>query len=286
VIFTILYLCLGLSFANPHTTQVPTERRLVAIGDLHGDLSSALDVLRLAKVVDAQGRWCAGDTVLVQTGDTTDRGPNSRAIMDLVRRLQGEATAAGGQVVALLGNHEVMNTQGDWRYVNPEDVTEFGSISSRRAALSKDGEYGRWLATLDAVAKVEDTIFVHGGLRPDIAKLGIEAINTGVRNEMFGSTRHFTASEGPLWFRGYVQAPEAEACPLLDEALQILGAKRMVVGHTTQRQGKVLSRCDGKLAVIDIGISAHYGGNLGYWESLNGDARAVYTAGTTDLIDP
>jgi hypothetical protein len=259
---------------------------VVAIGDLHGDLDQALEVLRLAGLVDDRGHWCGGETVLVQTGDITDRGPNSRTIMDLVMRLQAEAKAAGGKVIPLLGNHEVMNTQGDWRYVHPDDIIEFGSTEKRREALSATGEYGRWLASLDAVAKVEETIFVHGGVRPEVARLGIETINAGVRREMFSKDRRLTAGEGPLWFRGFVQAPEAVACPLLDDSLQILGAKRMVVGHTTQRQGRILSRCAGKLSVIDIGISDHYGGNIGFWESVNGDARAVYPTGTTDLTDP
>ena len=206
--------------------------------------------------------------------------------MDLLRRLQQEAKAAGGQVIPLLGNHEVMNTQGDWRYVNPDDITEFGSIASRREALSENGEYGGWLATLDAVAKVDGTVFVHGGVRPEFAKAGIDAINAGVRSELFSTARSLTASEGPLWFRGYVQDPEAQACPLLEEALQLLGAKRMVVGHTTQRQGEILSRCGGKLSVIDIGISTHYGGHIGYWESINGDARAVYLQREEDILDP
>jgi hypothetical protein len=83
-----------------------------------------------------------------------------------------------------------------------------------------------------------------------------------------------------------VQAPEADACPALEKALKALGATRMVVGHTTRRDGKVASRCDGRLAVIDIGIADHYGAHLGGWRSDAGDARAVYPTGTVDLPDP
>ena len=80
----------------PASPSPPASARIVAIGDLHGDLDNALDVLRLAGLVDDRGAWTGGSTTLVQTGDTTDRGPDSRGVMDLMRRLQQEATAAGG----------------------------------------------------------------------------------------------------------------------------------------------------------------------------------------------
>ena len=90
---------------------------------------------------------------------------------------------------------------------------------------------------------------------------------------------------GPTWFRGYSKLPEAEACALLEQALGSLGARRMVVGHTTSR-GEIDVRCGGRFAVIDVGISAHYGHHLGAWESIEGDARALRTTGTADIVDP
>ena len=48
--------------------SAPAGPRVVAIGDLHGDLTHALGVLQLAGVVDGEGRWAGGDTTLVQTG--------------------------------------------------------------------------------------------------------------------------------------------------------------------------------------------------------------------------
>jgi hypothetical protein len=92
--------------------------------------------------------------------------------------------------------------------------------------------------------------------------------------------------ESPIWFRGYVNEPEAQACPQLAEALRALDARRMVVGHTTQESGQVLSRCGGALLVIDVGIADHYGGHLGAIELVDGDARAISAGGPRDLPDP
>jgi hypothetical protein len=48
-------------------------RRVVAVGDLHGDLPNARKVLMMAGVVDANGDWSGNIDVFVQTGDMIDR---------------------------------------------------------------------------------------------------------------------------------------------------------------------------------------------------------------------
>lgn len=260
--------------------------RVVAVGDLHGDLDNAIAVLKLADVVNEAGNWAAGNTILVQTGDTTDRGPDSRKLLDLMMRLETQAAAEGGQVHALLGNHEVMNLLGDWRYVDPGDIDQFGGPEARRAALSATGTYGAWLRTRKVAAQIDRTVFVHGGISPAYATGGVEAINGAAKAALSDQPGALMTEHGPLWYRGYVQDPEASACLTLKTALTALDADRMVVGHTTRRDGRVESRCDGALLVIDIGIADAYGSNLGCIEIVNGDARALYPSGSTDLADP
>lgn len=259
---------------------------MVAVGDLHGDLDNALAALALAGIVDESGRWIGGDAVLVQTGDTTDRGPDSKPILDLLKRLSTEAEAAGGRVVALVGNHEAMNMVGDWRYVHPGDVEAFGGIEARRRAFAPDGEYGGWLVERGFVATVGDTVFVHGGITPDWARKGVDGINAAAREALRTGQGAVLGPEGPLWYRGYVQEPESVACTRLATSLEALGARRMVVGHTTRRDGRIQERCNGRLYVIDIGIAEHYGGHVGALEILDGDARALYPSGVVDLEDP
>jgi hypothetical protein len=259
---------------------------VLAVGDLHADLDNAEATLRLLGVIDDQGHWAAGPATFVQTGDTTDRGPDSGAILALLRRLQKEAEAAGGRVVPLLGNHEVMNLQGDLRYVHPGDVAAYGGATARAAAFGPTGEDGRWLRSLDTVAVVDGTVFVHGGVHPAMAKEGLTALNAAVRHGIDASDDAPLGSDGPLWYRGYVTEPEEVACPLLEEALGHLSARRMVVGHTTRRTGRIESRCGGRLHVIDIGIADHYGAHLGAWRADGGDAMAIYPSGVVDLPDP
>lgn len=109
--------------------------RLVAIGDVHGDLESFLGILRRAGLIDAMNRWSGQQTTLVQTGDFVDRGPKVREVMDLLMALESQASAVGGQVITLLGNHEGMNLVGELRDVSPATYASFATSSSeeRRA---------------------------------------------------------------------------------------------------------------------------------------------------------
>src|SRR5262245_61138965 len=61
--------------------------RIVAVGDLHGDLQSTRQALRLARAIDEKDHWIGGDLTLVQTGDQLDRGDQEREILDLLERL-------------------------------------------------------------------------------------------------------------------------------------------------------------------------------------------------------
>jgi Calcineurin-like phosphoesterase len=105
--------------------DIQTTERVVAVGDVHGAFDSFVAILRAAQVIDNRNRWSARRTVLVQTGDILDRGPDSRKAIDLLRQLERDAQRAGGRVVSLLGNHELMRLISDWRYVSAGEIEAF-----------------------------------------------------------------------------------------------------------------------------------------------------------------
>jgi len=109
---------------------IETTERVVAVGDVHGAHDRFAAILRQAGLIDARERWSGGRAILVQTGDVLDRGPDSRRVVDLLRRLEGEAARAGGRVYALLGNHEVMRIVADLRYVSEGEYAAFRSLES------------------------------------------------------------------------------------------------------------------------------------------------------------
>ncbi|CAF1924030.1 unnamed protein product [Brassica napus] len=111
---------------DPPTFVSAPSRRIIAVGDLHGDLSKARDSLQIAGVLSSDGKdhWIGEDTVVVQVGDILDRGEDEIAILSLLRLLDEQAKANGGAVFQVNGNHETMNVEGDFRYVDTRAFDE------------------------------------------------------------------------------------------------------------------------------------------------------------------
>jgi hypothetical protein len=273
----------------PLALRLPAPKRLVAIGDLHGDLRAARAALRAAGAIDDRDRWAGGDLVVVQTGDVLDRGDDEHAILDLIGRLETEAHLAGGAYIMLLGNHELMNAAGDFRYVTPAGTHDFDDmiaaapppsstpdrVRGRLAALGAGGPYARRLAEHAIVAIVGDTLFSHAGV------LGrwvtrVDELNQSARCWMDGQAREppaaLTSSDSPVWTRA---AGEANVdCAAVRAALDALRVQRMVVGHTVQQHG-ITSACDGALWRIDVGLATYYGGPIQVLEIVPGPAKVI-----------
>ena len=96
----------------------PAVRRLVAIGDVHGDLRATTEALRAGGVLDDENKWCGGETTVVQVGDQLDRGGDEIAILFLLERLRFEARRAGGELIVMNGNHETLTAAGRFRYAD------------------------------------------------------------------------------------------------------------------------------------------------------------------------
>lgn len=114
--------------APPLTAQ--GAPRIVAIGDIHGNIDGLKSILTTAGLIGAGGRWRGGRTHLIQTGDYMDRGEQTRAVLDFLMALEPRARKAGGRALALLGNHEVMNLIGDTRDVTREIFATFADAKS------------------------------------------------------------------------------------------------------------------------------------------------------------
>jgi hypothetical protein len=110
--------------------NIETRERIVAVGDIHGAYDQFVAILQAAGLIDSKERWSGGRAIFVQTGDVLSRGAHSRKVLDLLRRLEGEASRAGGRVYALLGNHEFMQTVAELEDVSPEEYEAFRTRTS------------------------------------------------------------------------------------------------------------------------------------------------------------
>ena len=219
--------------------------RVVAIGEVQCAANTVTSLLRGLGLIDEQKHWSGGETILVQTGDLMDDGEDLRATLDLFMRLQDEAAAAGGRVVVLIGNHEVMNIVGELGSVNymtygqfagpdaesrqrqafddyvawrqqrtkeingPEFIVDANLEVEWMAAhplgwveyvesMRSDGEYGGWLRTLPMATEIDDVLYVHGGISPEIKGTDIETMNRQAAEEIayFDKVRDAMVAEG------------------------------------------------------------------------------------------
>jgi hypothetical protein len=283
--------------AQARPFRFPAPERLVAIGDVHGDLTATRAALRLAGAIDAEDDWIGAKLVVVQVGDQLDRGDDERAILDLFSKLRREATKHGGAFIPLNGNHETMTVAGDFRYATPggnagfADVAPSGRASlvqgappelrGRAAAFSPGGLYARELAENPVVVIVGDSVFVHGGLLAEHVRYGIGRLNDEVSRWMLGQREMppiVSSDAAPVWTRVYgADVVEPAACATLAKLLDDLEVRRLVVGHTVQERG-VNSACDGMVWRIDVGLAAYYGKPLQVLEITKAGVRALPAA--------
>jgi hypothetical protein len=126
----LLLLLLCTSIAVTWIATGAAANRVLAIGDIHGSFDNFVTILTRTGLIDSNRRWSGSTARLVQTGDFTDRGEGVRAVMDLLMGLEPQARKSGGELIVLLGNHEVMNLVGDTRDVTPEIFATFADATS------------------------------------------------------------------------------------------------------------------------------------------------------------
>jgi hypothetical protein len=143
-----------------------------------------------------------------------------------------------------------------WEDAHPPGFVE------QRLALSPKGTYGAWICGLNAVIRIGDTLFLHGGISPKYADFSLGDLNERIRQELREAdplTAVITSDpDGPLWFRGLAQGDPALAGPL-ETVLKRHGCRRMVIGHTPT-EGLVMPLYGGRVVVIDVGLSRFFGG--------------------------
>lgn len=255
----------------PHTIRDVDS--VFVVSDVHGEFTTLARTLSRAGILDSALRWTGGRVHLVVIGDVFDRGPDVTRIWWLLYRLEREARAAGGAVNVLLGNHEIMALAGDTTYLSEKEAAVARHHGTCYACLYDPGTslLGEWIASRPAVVRINDAVFVHGGMTPLFAELGLRKYNDAVydylREPIFrrlladsatvanldpARRNHrltfFFHPDTPLWFRGYVQADTLAA--QLDSVLRQYEAAVHVVGHTPVRD--IATAYGGKLVAVNV----------------------------------
>jgi hypothetical protein len=272
---------------EPDRFEMPS--RLLALSDIEGNFEAFKLMLRGAKVIDEKFNWTFGNGHLVLLGDYFDRGLNVTECLWLAYKLESEAKAAGGRVHFILGNHEVLNLEGNYQYVRKKYIENAKLLNEDyKRWYDNNSELGRWLRTKHAMIKIGDYVFVHGGISPELAKSGmnISEINNIARQylgkplETISNPKAkaiFDYKTGVFWYRN--AAKNLLTLAEVEEVLRFANAKKIVVAHTLQQD--VTALYNGSIICIDL----YHEENIrqGYVKTLwveDGTAYALDNRGT------
>jgi hypothetical protein len=245
--------------------------RILAIGDLHGGFDEFASFLINNQVIDSSYNWTFGDGHLVVLGDVFDRGEKVTECLWLLYRMETEAARHQGAAHLVLGNHEMMHITGDKRYLSEKYLSIFNHLLIDYTSFyRKNTILGAWLRKQNTVLKLNNFLFVHGGISPDLLskRMSIKQLNNKIREiinrENPGPIDEFeeflTGPAGPLWYRGYLKTEDMYYKQTgedkdfdekkLEAILNFYKAETIVFANTNVR--KILSLYNQKLIAIDI----------------------------------
>jgi hypothetical protein len=139
------------------------------IGDIHGEIDALRNLLDRLGYSD-DGNHAAGRR-LVFLGDLTDRGPDSPAVVELVRAL-----VESGRAQCVLGNHDLNILLGDIKFDNwwffGEEYAETGSPTPQRVADDATREsVTSFFRTLPLALERADVRVVHACWKDEVVAL-------------------------------------------------------------------------------------------------------------------
>ena len=296
-------------------TNLPATRRIIALGDIHGDYKLCIKLLKIAKVIDEDLNWIGGDTIVVQVGDQIDRcrpyNGNTCNMKDTtvddensdIRILKyftaldkmAQKNIPPGKVISLLGNHELLNTQGYFNYVSYKGIKKFNEYidnekpqlvfqsgeEARKYAFRPGNKYGKFLgcSRLGAVI-IGSNLFVHAGLIDHfINEMGIEKsgdlddINLKIKKWLLGIINQESIEKiisgdenyySMFWNRILGKLPpnikntDKRCSDNITKVLKIFKINSMIIGHTPQSffsNDKINGTCSNQVWRIDNGSS-------------------------------
>jgi hypothetical protein len=218
--------------------MAPERPPVFVIGDIHGQTDTALGALERAGLIDGSGTWSGGDAVLWFLGDLVDRGDQGLAAIDLVMRLQREASDAGGRVHCLAGNHDML-FMGVKRFApgpGASEMLDTWLMNGGRAEEVREltDEQADWMTSLPLLAMEGNDLLVHcdAVFYKDLGT-SIESVNEGFAAMLDnGSVEEWWDLTARLFGRFQLDDLTREGALAVASLLEHFGAERVVHGHT------------------------------------------------------
>ncbi len=263
--------------------EIEGVQQVYMLGDVHGQFDRVVTLLRNARLIDADLQWTGGESHLALLGDIFDRGNDVTRVLWLLYRLEREASAAGGAVHVVLGNHELMVMASDLRYVAGKEDMIAQTHGLRYGEMFDPGKsvLGRWLARRPGLMRMEDLLLAHGGVSPQYVEYDLREYQDSLRSfideELFthwndqafldtygedaepgeffadsaGIVRRyefFFGGASVMWYRDFVRTDTLSA--FLDQVLENFDSNVHVVGHTPVKT--ISEFYEGRLIAADL----------------------------------
>lgn len=247
------------------------QKKLIVLGDIHADYEKLILALKKVKLINNKLKWIGGKTILIQIGDMVDgrarinswKGDNDLKVINFFIRLRIEARNSGGNIIFLMGNHELMNYQGNFTYSGDNGIKTFGNEQKRYKYFRT--KFKQFMKTSYLAIKIGDWVFCHAGIPsiisnsfsiPELNSLFLEYLDNKLSPTIEKKFLEITSSEiGILTNRKF--GGEKINCKKTIDTLKNLKANHMVVGHTVQE--KINCVCNHKVWRVDVGISRAFG---------------------------
>jgi len=285
-------------FLNVCNKEMTVPKRIVCIGDIHGDFQVFKKVILMCSLIDGTGKWIGEDTHLVQLGDTLDgkrpgvvideeflKQSGEVEIMNFILELDSMAKLKGGRVISILGNHELYPhyLASDKKFikdfVKEADINAFKkNYNTERIKFLSPGGLGGSLMgrTRPLLLKLGQFLFVHGSITDELLNnnlnkegyVDISKINRETSLWLQGKGKippYLNGSDevNPVFSRNYSETKtiSAENCKRINEQIQkFKGVNYVVMGHSSYKE--INTACNGTLIRTDVTLSRAFGGKL------------------------
>ena len=261
-------------------TDLEAPPRMIVIGDLHGDIAMLCSCLYMASIINTKMEWIAQppNTYVVQMGDQLDSVSRDSQepweklddvkLMEFTDKLDQVARKKGGRFISMIGNHELMNLQGNFMYVSSHSMARSGGSQGRFQRFKPGGSYATLLSKRNVIQKIGSLLFCHAGLLPhhlDLVGNHLETINNlyrkfALNQPMNPMEEHmvnelFVSELSLLWNRLYLNTT-----PEMDQVLQLTLEKtqtrHMMIGHNPVPH--ITPLYGFKLWLTDVGLSRSF----------------------------
>ena len=265
--------------------------KIIALGDIHGDLSAFKNCLRKANLINLQDRWIGNNVHVVQVGDILDRKPRNDfysdedsefIIISFILKLQIESYLHGGGYHPVIGNHELMNIMGIFDYVSNMGMRHFKNFNERKEYFKPGNEFCQYLACgWNPVIKINNCLFCHGGISRNISnKYNIQQINEIMRSKLYNKNANlydksfqelFYVESSILWNRDYSNNIEEEKPRIFEDVKYVLNkynCKYLLVGHTAYMEG-IKIKYNGHVICLDTAMSSAFGNKKNKFDRIH-----------------